>query len=77
VARVVPARGPARPALLVSYQQAALGPSPVSPAAAAGLTGRELVGWVPRGSRTLRSAGSMFIAPGTVRKHPDNAFAKL
>lgn len=49
------------------------------PAAAELLTRREreILAWVARGKTNGEIAGILYVAPGTVRKHLDNVFAKL
>ena len=75
--RVVPGRGPGQPDLLLLQQSEARRPAVT--AAARRLTGRELelLGWVARGLTNEQIARVLSIAPGTVRKHLDNVFAKL
>jgi DNA-binding CsgD family transcriptional regulator len=38
---------------------------------------REVLGWVARGKTNAEVAAMLWIAPGTVRKHLDNVYAKL
>ena len=47
--------------------------------AGAGLTTREqdVLGWVSRGKTNAQVAEVLWISPGTVRKHLENAYAKL
>ena len=50
-----------------------------TPAAAGLLTPREreILAWVARGKTNREIAGVLYLAPGTVRKHLDNVYAKL
>lgn len=51
-----------------------------SPSAAAGLLTsreREILAWVARGKTNGEIAAALYLAPGTVRKHLDNVYAKL
>ena len=51
-----------------------------SPPAAAGLLTpreREILAWVARGKTNGEIATILYLAPGTVRKHLDNVYAKL
>jgi DNA-binding CsgD family transcriptional regulator len=51
-----------------------------SPATAAGLLTpreREVLAWVARGKTNGEIAAVLYLAPGTVRKHLDNVYAKL
>jgi len=38
---------------------------------------REIMAWVARGKRNAEIARILWVAPGTVRKHLDNVYAKL
>jgi DNA-binding CsgD family transcriptional regulator len=65
-----------RPHLAQLWQNAQLRRRPV----AAGLLTpreREIIAWVARGKTNGEIAGILYVAPGTVRKHLDNVFAKL
>lgn len=65
-----------RPHLAQLWQNARLRSRP----AAAGLLTRrerEILAWVARGKTNGEIAGILYVAPGTVRKHLDNVFAKL
>ena len=37
----------------------------------------EVLGWVARGKTNAQIAETLWLSPGTVRKHLENAFAKL
>jgi DNA-binding CsgD family transcriptional regulator len=65
-----------RPHLAQLWQNAQLRRRPV---AASLLTPREreIIAWVARGKTNGEIAGILYVAPGTVRKHLDNVFAKL
>lgn len=47
--------------------------------AASGLTAREqeILAWVARGKTNAEIGEALWVSPGTVRKHLENAFAKL
>ena len=38
---------------------------------------REILTWVARGKTNREIAAALYLAPGTVRKHLDNVYAKL
>jgi DNA-binding CsgD family transcriptional regulator len=38
---------------------------------------REVLAWVARGKTNAEIAGVLWLAPGTVRKHLENVYAKL
>ena len=38
---------------------------------------REILAWVARGKTNREIAAALYLAPGTVRKHLDNVYAKL
>ncbi len=72
-----------RPHLVQQWRNARLrtpaAARPLTPAAAGLLTPREreILAWVARGKTNREIAGALYLAPGTVRKHLDNVYAKL